>query len=255
MKLLVTLLAAAPVAALAALFATLAATGSIPIDDVFRTFYTQMGVTNISQDVFLGSLTNDATFWEDYYIAGRYGVSPQALNEWYLSLVSATAPDDVDREVTNRWMCVKGDAVGDVSYDIAVCDDTNCWFAVAREIGRIRAGFRTKYDWEELVGIDSNSREITPDGVELVSTTNLWSEHMRLWSEVRIMQIDQTAQKSLAYMMERAFDSFKRSQTFKNLSAVEHNAIVSNLVETARMDAYEARAHGFTNIVEQTSSP
>ena len=173
----------------------------------------------------------------------------------YLSLVSATAPGGVGREITNRWMCVKGDAVSDVSYDCAVRDDTNCWFAVAREIGRIRAGFRSKYDWEALVGIDSNSREITPDGVELVSTTNSWSEHMRLWSEVRIMQIDQTVLESLAYVMGRAFDSFKRSQTFKSLSAVEHNAIVSNLVETARMDAYEARALGLTNIVEQTSSP
>ena len=229
--------------------------GSIPLDDVFRTFYVQMGITNLSQEVFLGSLMHDATHWEDYYIAGRDGVSPELFNAWYLSLVSATVPDGISRDNTNMWLYIKGDAVGFVSNSDAVRDDTNCWFAVAREMGRIRAGFRTKYDWEALVGVDSNNREVMPGGVELLNITNSWSEFTRLSAVVRSMQQDQIVQDKLACMMGHAFDDFRRSQTFKNLPVAERNAIVSNIVEAARMDAFEAAARGLTNVVEQAGEP
>ena len=76
---------------------------TIPLDDVFRTFQTLMGVTNVSRDAFLASLTGDVYSWVNHYVAGRDGVSPQELNSWYLSLVSAEVPADVCRDDTNMW--------------------------------------------------------------------------------------------------------------------------------------------------------
>jgi len=227
---------------------------TIPLDDIFRTFQTQMGVTNMSQDAFLTSLIDDVYGWVNYYVAGRDGVLPQELNAWYLSLTAATVPDGIDREGTNRWLLIKGDAVGFVSANSAVRDDTNCWFAVAREVGRIRAGFRNEHDWEVLEGIDQCEREVMPGGVVLISITN-YNEYVVRSRIVSIMKNDQTRLENHAQDMVHAFEDFNRSQTFKNLSLPERNAIVSNLVETARMSELEMSALGFTNIVEQTGEP
>ena len=238
-----------------ALLALVPQTGAtIPLDDVFRTFQAQMGVTNVSQDVFLALLVDDVYSWENYYIAGRDGVPPQELNAWYLSLVTATVPDGVDREGTNDWQFIKGEAVSFVSANSAVRDDTNCWFAVAREAGRIRAGFRNEHDWEVLEGIDQCEREVMPGGVVLISITN-YNEYVARSRIVSVMRNDQVELDGAVNKMVRAFRNFERSQTFKNLSLPERNAIVSNLVETARMSELEVSALGFTNIVEQTGEP
>jgi hypothetical protein len=66
---------------------------AIPLDDVFRTFHTQMGVTNVSQGAFLTLLASDADSWINYYAADRDGVSPQELNAWYLSLASSSGSE------------------------------------------------------------------------------------------------------------------------------------------------------------------
>ena len=229
---------------------------TIPLDDVFRTFHTQMGVTNVSQGAFLTLLASDADSWINYYVVGRDGVSPQELNSWYLSLVSAEVPAGDSRDDTNMWQYVKGDAVSFVSGNGAISGDTNCWFAVAREAGRIRAGFRTEHDWEVLEGIDQCEREVMPDGVVFLTVTNsTMDEHMERYDMVFKMRQDQSGKEYLARRMVRAFEDFNRSQTFKNLSLPERNAIVSNLVETARMSELEVSALGFTNIVEQTGEP
>ena len=238
-----------------ALLALVPQTGAtIPLDDVFRTFHTQMGVTNMSQDAFLESLVNDVYSWENYYVAGRDGVPPQELNAWYLSLVTATVPDGVNKDHTNRWQHIKSEAVSSVSANSAVREDTNCWFAVAREVGRIRAGFRNEHDWEVLEGIDQCEREVMPGGVVLISITN-YNEYVVRSRIVSTMKNDQTSLENRAQDMVHAFYRFNRSQTFKNLSLPERNAIVSNLVETARMSELEVSALGFTNIVEQTGEP
>ena len=151
---------------------------------------------------------------------------------------------------------MKGDAVSFVSGNSAICDDTNCWFAVAREAGRIRAGFRTEHDWEVLEGIGQCEREVMPDGVVFLTVTNSTMDaHMERYDMVFKMKQDQSGKEYLARRMVRAFEDFRRSQTFKNLSLSERNAIVSNIVETARMSDLEVSAFGFTNIVEQTGEP
>ena len=231
------------------------ASATIWLDDAFRTFHTQMCITNVSQDAFLNLLMRKAMVWEDYYLGGRTNSSDQTFNEWYLSVVSALVPDGICRDDTNMWTLVKGDVASFASGDSAVRDDTNCWFAVAQEVGRIRAGFRTEQDWEALERIGQCEREVMPDGVVLVSITNSISEYMAYRRKVFAMKEDQSRLERLAHNMVRAFKYFECSQTFKNLSLPERNAIVSNLVETARMSELEVSALGFTNIDEQTGEP
>ena len=54
--------------------------------------------------------------------------------------------------------------------------------------------------------------------------------------------------------MEDVFQQFTASQTFKNLSPAEHNAISSNIVELAKMMPRRAREYGLTNVVDAVSA-
>ena len=222
------------------------------LDDVFRSFHTVMGVTNVSVEAYMRPLPASVDLWRECCLSADKNIFNQHIKDWYLSLVSATVPANADRDGTNSWLYAKIDVIYTVSGWSTIKEDTNCWFAIAREIGNVRAGFRTEQDWELLMGHDKYERETLPSGIVVISITNSLSEYMATRSKVRLMQSDQARQEFYTDRIATAFDDFKRSQTFKNLSLQEHNSIVSNIVETARFTPYEANCFGLTNIVVNT---
>ena len=104
------------------------------------------------------------------------------------------------------------------------------------------------------MGHDGCERETLPCGVVVIYTTNTVSESEAIWQNVRLMRSDQTTLEHYTDRISTAFDYFKRSHRFRNLSPQEHNSIVSNIVETARFTPREASRYGLTNIVVNTSS-
>ena len=223
------------------------------LDEVFRSFHTVMGVTNISMEAYMRPLPGNVDLWWKCHLSVDENTYSQHIKDWYLSLVSATVPANADRDATNSWLYAKSDVICAVSGWSTIKEDTNCWFAIAREIGSVRAGFRTEHDWEVLMGHDGCERETLPDGVVVISITNSLSEYMATRRKVRQMQSDQTTLEHYTDMISTAFDRFNCSQTFRNLSPQEHNSIVSNIVETAKFTPYEANCFGLTNIVVNTS--
>jgi len=199
-------------------------------------------------------LPESVDLWRECCLLADKNIFSQHINDWYLSLVSATVPANADRDATNSWLNAKIDVIYAVSGWSTIKEDTNCWFAIAREIGAVRAEFRTEHDWEVLMGHDGCERETLPGGVVVIYTTNTVSESQAIWQKVRLMRSDQTALNNYTRRMSTAFDDFKHSQTFRNLSAQEHNFIASNIVEAARFTPREASRYGLTNVVVNTSS-
>ena len=222
------------------------------LDDVFRSFHTVMGVTNVSVEAYMRPLPESVDLWWECHLAVDESIYSQHIKDWYLSLVSATVPANADRDGTNSWLYAKSDVIYAVSGWSTIKEDTNCWFSIAREIGNVRAGFRTEQDWELLMGHDGCERETLPSGVVVISITNSLSEYMATRRKVRLMQSDQARLEHYTDRIAIAFDRFKRSQIFNNLSPQEHNSIASNIVETARFTPYEANCFGLTNIVVNT---
>jgi len=225
-----------------------------PLDDVFRSFHTVMGVTNVSVETYMQSLPGSVDLWWESHLLVDDAIYDQHIKDWYLSLVSATVPANADRDATNSWLYAKSDVIRAVSGWNTIKEDTNCWFAVAREVGNVRAGFRTEHDWEVLLGLDGCERETLPCGVVVIYTTNTVSESEARWQKVRLMRSDQIGLEHYTDWVSTAFDDFKRSQTFKSFSPQEHNCIASNIVETARFTPFEARCFGLTNIVVNAGS-
>ena len=224
------------------------------LDEVFRSFHTVMGVTNISVEAYMRPLPGNVDLWRECCLSADKNIFSLHIKDWYLSMVSATVPANVDRDTTNSWLYAKIDVIDAVSGWSTIKEDTNCWFAIAKEVGAVRAGFRTKHDWEVLMGHDGCERETLPCGVVVIYTTNTVSESQAIWQKVRLMQSDQDRLEFYTDRIATAFDDFTESQTFRNLSPQEHNSIVSNIVETARFTPYEANCFGLTNIVVNTSS-
>ena len=224
------------------------------LDEVFRSFHTVMGVTNISVEAYMRPLPGNVDLWRECCLSADKNIFSLHIKDWYLSMVSATVPANVDRDTTNSWLYAKIDVIDAVSGWSTIKEDTNCWFAIAKEVGAVRAGFRTEHDWEVLMGHDGCERETLPDGVVVISITNSLSEYMATRRKVRQMQSDQARLEHYTDRISTAFDYFKRSHRFRNLSPQEHNSIVSNIVETARFTPREASRYGLTNIVVNTSS-
>ena len=220
------------------------------LDEVFRSFHTIMGITNMSVDAYMSALPGNIDVWWECHSAADENIYNQHIRDWYLSLVPAVVPPNTDRDGTNRWLFAKSDVIGAVSSGDTVAEDTNCWFAIAREMGNVRAGFKTEHDWEVLMGHDGCEREILPCGVVVLYTTNTVAQRETIWQNVRAMKSHQAKLDLYADMISTAFDDFRRSQTFRNLTPQEHNAIASNIVEIGRFDSIEIDRYGLTNIVE-----
>ena len=224
------------------------------LEDVFVSLYNEMNTTNVTQSAYMDAVLEDRFLWFNLYRTARANISDCTLSDWYANLVSATVPDNVESSGTNLWLGIKQYAIADMASDTAICNSTNCWFATAREHGAIRQGLRSDGDWEVLLGMDQCEREVRPDGVVIVSVPGLFGEQqLQRESMVRQMKVVQSWHEDVAMGMRRALGRFTTSESFAGLSQQEHNAIVSNLVETARLTQEEAASLGLTNRVGSVS--
>ena len=224
------------------------------LEEVFISLYDEMNTTNASQSTFMDAVAQDRFLWFNLYRAARANISDCALSDWYTNLVSATVPDNVESSGTNLWLEIKQYAIADMASDTAICNSTNCWFATAREHGYIRDGLRSDGDWEVLLGMDQCERQVMPDGVVIVSVPGLFSDQqLQRESMVRQMKVEQSWHEDVATGMRRALRRFTTSESFAGLSQQEHNSIVSNLVEAARLTQEEASLLGLTNRVGSVS--
>ena len=222
--------------------------------EVFMSLYDEMNTTNTTQAAFMDAVAEDRFLWFNLYRTARANISDCVLSGWYTNLVSATVPDNVESSGTNLWLGIKQYAIADMASDTAICNSTNCWFATAREHGFIRDGLRSDGDWEALLGKDQCEREVMPDGVVIVSVPGLFSDQqLQRESMVRQMKNVQSWHEDVAMGMRRALRRFTKSESFAGLSQQEHNSIVSNLVEMARLTQEEAAALGLTNRIEVVS--
>ena len=228
------------------------ACAEIDIEQVFVSMYNEMNMTNITQSTFLNDVLRDSFCRQEYYREGRENIPDAFFEDWYVNLVSSVMPTTVDRQGTNKWLCVKEGNLCRFSWNAVVGNSTNCWMAAAREHGRIVAGRRTKHDWDVLQGVDQCEREFMADGTEIVYVPDLFSpEEQQRSAMVRKMKQEESWYEHVASHIKSAFFHFTDSQTFKSLPPAERNAIVSNLVETARFTPDEAARLGLTNVVEQ----
>ena len=220
------------------------------LDDVFVSLYAEMNTTNTTQSAFMNAVAEGRFSWYGLYRAERGNMSDAALSNWFTNLVTAVVPANLDSSGTNHWLVTKQYAIADMATDTAIRNSSNCWFATAREHGLIRDGLRSESDWEVLLGVDKCEREVMPDGVVIVSVPGLFCDQQsQRESMVRQMKIEQSWNEDVATGMRRALEIFVRSESFSGLSQEQHNSIVSNLVETARLTSAEAAALGLTNKV------
>ncbi len=224
------------------------------LEDVFFSLHSEMGITNVAREAFVETAKVDRFAWLALLRGSRDNVSDTFLDGWYQGLTMADVPANSDWISTNKWLEVKRNAIVDMSFNPAVRDSTNCWMAVAREHGNIRARLIAEAGWDSLLGLDECEREAGSNGVEVISVPGLFSER---WAqrekEVRQMKQDQSNREYYAAGIRLALKEFARSERIACLPPQSRNAMVSNIVETARLTQEEACALGWTNVAVSVS--
>ncbi len=189
----------------------------------------------------MAAAANDNPSWVKVLRSCRGNVSDSKMRDWYTNLVTSTMPNEATLNETNAWMRTKGDAVRFLAGDVAIRNDTNCWFAVAQEIGRIRGGFLTPEELDALAGINQSSKEVMPDGVVIVSQEGLFTEEQRQRDAmVASVKLRQDKEAKMARMMVRGLKSFVSSELFSSLSNDDRIAIVSRISTLAHLMPDEA---------------
>ncbi len=225
------------------------------LEDVFVSLYAEMNTTNTTQSAFMNAVAEGRFRWYDLYRAERSNMSDAALSNWFTNLVTAVVPGNLDSSGTNRWLVTKQYAIADMATDAAIRNSSNCWFVTAREHGLIRDGLKSERDWDVLLGVDKCEKEVMPDGVVIVSVPGLFGDQQsQREAMVRQMKMEQSWNEDVAAGMRRALEIFAKSDSFFCLSQEQHNSIVSNLVETARLTPAEAATLGLTNVTQQASN-
>lgn len=210
---------------------------------------------------------------------GAYGVLRFALADYDQSTMSglfriwaeAPIPQSADRDGTNVWLGVKCDGIRALIGSRIVCNDTNCWMSAAAVHGQIVEMDRHK--WYELIGLDDSLIEERPDGTVVINAPveKRAALEGRPWMTIGTNGIvhvnappgaglepdgNEAARQFKANVgrckqdVAYALEVFASSEIFVGMDFAKRNAIVSNLVETARLTPAEASSLGLTNVVE-----
>lgn len=225
------------------------------IDVVFHSLYEEMGGVNVSESAFMGSVLTNRFCWLNQYRLSGGSLSDEAIAIWYTNLVHSTMPPMADFDATNRWLLVKSYAVSDMAFERAIRNSTNCWLAVANEHGRIRENVLSESDYNHLLGIDQCEKDILPDGVEIVSVPNLFSQERILLEEsVRRMRQVQNRTEEVASSLRYAFKQFVRSETYQNMPVSELKVTVSNVIDIAKFTPLEIEQIGIMNYLNDEAT-
>ena len=225
------------------------------MNDEFISLYGMLGSVDVSQETFLEDAARGGKHWYGYYLNSRTNISNAAICEWYCGMTGATIPGESSYWDRMKWLRTKSFAISEIgANDCAVQNNTNCWFAVSAEIGGLRNGFRSNAEWDALRGI--TSRTIDTNGIEFLCIAD-WSSPQAKAREVEVMTEIESEKLYKNFVIETlpVLGSFSKSEALASFPLDQRNAIVSNIVETARLTAEESAALGLTNIVEQTGEP
>ena len=213
---------------------------------------------------------------------GAYGVLRFAIADYDQSAMSgffrvwaeAPIPLSADRDGTNVWLGVKCDGIRALVGSRVVCNDTNCWMSAAAVYGQIVEMDRHK--WYEFMGLDASLIEERTNGTVVINAPieKRAALEGRPWMTIDTNGIvfvnappgaglesdcTESARQFKANLghfkqdVEYVLGVFASSETYVGMDFVTRNAIVSNIVETARLTPAEAAALGLTNVVETIS--
>ena len=222
------------------------------LNEAFASLYDMLGDTNMPKSAFLDGVGSGFSDWTNRYSLSRAGINDQSLRDWYCMMSTAQVTNVVEHYEMDSWLQAKAMAIRIVGSDLAVCGDTNCWFAVAREHGRVRSGLHTDAELDAMRG--AVSRQMDTNGIVKIFVPDISSEDIRR----RYVLVNDLMQREALYKeflsaVDCVFPAFASSDTFKAFPPVERNAMVSNLVEAARFTPAEAEALGLTNVTHQAS--
>ena len=235
--------------AILGLFQCTSAFADALLNEAFASLYDMLGDTNMSKSAFLDGVSSGFSGWTNRYSLSRARINDQSLRDWYCTMSMASVTNVVEYSEMDSWLQAKAIAIRSIGVDAAVRGDTNCWFAVAREHGRLRSGLHTDAELDAMRG--AVSRQVDTNGIVTVFVPDISSDDIRR----RHVLVNDLAQREELYSdflsdVGCVFVAFASSDTFRNLSPSGRNAIISNLVETARFTPDEASALGLTNVVE-----
>ena len=226
----------------------------VSIVQAFSDLYSMIEATNVVQNAFLEAISIGSNDWTNQYALARRKLADQALSDWFCELSESSATNLADYAERTSWIHAKAVAMRELSSDFAVRNDTNCWFAVARNHGLTRSRIHTDAQLDEMRG--AISRSVGNDGVSIIVIPDLFSEesarrHAQVEELERIEELDR---EYLSDIMP-IFSLIAHSETFSSFESDERNAVVSNIVATARLTPVEASALGMTNILVEANCP
>ena len=174
------------------------------------------------------------------------------LRNWFCSILDSPIMANATMSESNTWLQVKVHAVLELGRSCSVKNDTNCWYAAAREYARVRQA--DTHDWYKLAGNGQNVAGVFTDGVVILNSPFAVGDTSEAANIYRQRQVD-------AYNLKKRFGRARSviSQSLRNVASSEalaafpiqeRNAIVSNIVELARLTTDEAAELGLTNVVE-----
>ena len=225
------------------------------VPECLRDLHALYGSTYCTAEAYIDAIEQTLDNWVGFNSGSTRNPTDEELRNWYISIAEAFAPENDNPDMAGVWRGAKEEAIRMFAWRGHIANDTNCWLAVARNIGEVRSCLHTQEYWDEFEGIDPALTIIDPaTGVKFCCNTNKPEVASRL-SEIAFRE--QRWEHNLsahASHMEDVFQQFTASQTFKNLSPAEHNAISSNIVELAKMNPRRAREYGLTNVVDAVSA-
>jgi len=231
---------------------TFRAAAEVSVVEAFSALHSMIGDTNIAQNAFLDAISNGSSDWTNQYALARCNIPDQALRSWFCQIAESSVTNIAVYAERCSWMHAKAVALREFSADFAVRNDTNCWFAAARNHGITRSRIHTEAQLDELRG--AISRSVGNDGVSIIVVPNLFSEesvrqHACVDELARIEELDREYLSDI----KQTFSMFANSETLNGFGRDARNAVVSNIVTVACFTSEEASQLGLTNVVESIS--
>ncbi len=179
-----------------------------------------------------------------------------------------------DMNGTNSWLRVKCAGMRALTGSRAVCNDTNCWMAAAREYRRISILDEAK--WYRLLDLDDSLIDERVDGTVVICAPPEKRAVLedRAWITIGTNGVTYVNAPAGAELeadgcaaardykaaltrcrndVRHVLGVFASSDMLADLSPQSRNAMVSNIVETARLTQEEACALGWTNVAVSVS--
>jgi hypothetical protein len=229
---------------------SLVAKADVTISDAFGSLYEMMGVTNVSRTAFLDDVADGSGDWYRHFSLARAEIPEQALREWFCIMSASDVPTNEAYFVKSVMLNEKAMAICQIgTNETAVCMDTNCWVAVARECGILRSSLHSESDLDAMLG--AVSRHADTNGVLVVATSmDIFSDEFERLSKLAFeTEQNDLLYKDFVFSVMPVFTHFLASGAIDMLADNERNSFVSNLVELARFTPDEAASLGLTNVV------